>query len=111
MCDFDDFVNLGIENICVDLDVEFLVYLITNLSIVNLNLESLLIDCRNLTKSFPNFSMTHAYREVNNCTDRLARKEAELTSNHLFLYNPLPVVVDLLAMNKVGGVYNRLIVP
>ena len=42
--------HLGIDNLCVDLDATFFVYLIINPTVVNLNLELLLSDCRNLTK-------------------------------------------------------------
>lgn len=102
--------HLGIDNLCVDLDAAFLVYLITNLTVVNLNLEPLLSDCRNLTKSFLNCLVKHVYREANSCVDRLAKIAANLYTDHFFLYNPPPVVVDLLVMDKAGHVCNRLIV-
>ena len=51
--------HLGIDNLCVDLDGTFFVYLIINPTGVNLNLEPLLSDCRNLTKSFLNCLVKH----------------------------------------------------
>ena len=51
------------------------------------------------------------YREANSCADRLVRVRVELTSDHLFLCNPPPMVVNLLSMDKVDHVCNRLIVP
>ena len=103
--------QLGFDNLCVDLDTAFLVYLITNPTVAHLNLEPLLSDCKNLTKSFPNCLVEHVYREANNCADRLAKMGADLNTNHLFLYNTLPVVVDLLALDKADYVCNRLIIP
>lgn len=102
--------HLGIDDLCVDLDAAFLVYLITNLTVVNLNLEPLLSDCRNLTKSFLNYLVKHVYREANSCVDQLAKMGANLYTDHLFLYNPPPVVVDLLVMDKAGHVCNKLII-
>ena len=103
--------QLGIDNLYVDLDAAFLVHLITNPSVVNLNLEPLLSDCRNLTKTFLNCLVTHVYRESNYCADRLAKMGADLHTDYLFLYNPPPVVADLLALDKAGHVCNRLILP
>ena len=103
--------HLGIDNLCVDLDATFFVYLIINPTVVNLNLEPLLFDCRNLTKSFLNCLVKHVYRETNSYIDRLAKMTADLYTDHLFLYNPPPVVVDLLVMDKTGHVCNRVIVP
>ena len=103
--------HLGIDNLCVDLDATFLIYLITNPTVVNLNLEPLLFDCRNMTKSFLNCLVKLVYREANNCADRLANIGVELYTDYLFLYNLLSVVVDLLVLDKVGHIRNRLIVP
>lgn len=105
--------QLGIDNICIEMDAEFIVQLVSNSSVVNLILEPLLTDCRNLIMTFPNHIMTHVFREANGCADCLARMGTTL--NHDFdvhlLYNPLDVVVDFLAIEKVGIAYcNRLIV-
>ena len=40
--------QLNIENICVEMDAEFLIYLLSNLSIENLILEPLLTECSKL---------------------------------------------------------------
>ena len=95
------------------MDVEFIVHLVSNSSIVNLMLEPLLTDCRNLITTLPNHIVTHVFREANGYADYLARMGATL--NHDFdvhlLYNPPDVVVDLLTIEKVGAAYcNRLIV-
>ena len=60
---------------------------------------------------FLNCLVTHVYREANYCADRLAKMGADLHTDYLSLYNPPPVVVDLLALDKAGHVCNRLILP
>ena len=98
--------HLGIDNLCVDLDAAFLIYLIINPTVVNLNLEPLLFDCRNMTKSFLNYLVKLVYREANSCADRLVNMGVGLYTDYLFLYNLLSVVVDLLVMDKAGHVCN-----
>ena len=95
----------------MDLDVEFLVYLLSNTTVINLSLEHLLSDCRNLMKMFLNCTVAHVFREVNRCADKLARLGTNLHSDHLILYNSLPVVEDLLTSDKATHFYNRLVVP
>ena len=106
--------QLGIENICIEMDTEFIVHLVSSPSVVNQMLEPLLTDCRNLIKTFPNHTVAHAFKEANGCVDCLARMGVDL--NHDFdvhlLYNSSDVVVDLLAKKKARIAYcNRLIVP
>ena len=106
--------QLGIENICIEMDIEFIVHLVSSPSVVNLMLETLLTDCRNLIKTFHNHTIAHVFREANGYADYLACMGADL--NHDFdvhlLYNPLVVMVDLLAREKAGIAYcNRLIGP
>ena len=106
--------QLGIENICIEMDTEFIVHLVSSPSVVNQMLEPLLTDCRNLIKTFPNHTVAHAFKEANGCADCRARMGVDL--NHDFdvhlLYNSSDVVVDLLAREKARIAYcNRLIVP
>ena len=103
--------QLGIENICIEMYAEFIVHLVSSPSVVNLMLEPLFTNCRNLIKTFPNYSVAHVFREANSCANRLDRMGAELISDFQFLYNPSNVVVDLLAREKAGFVCcNRLVV-
>ena len=102
--------QLNIENICIEMDVEFLIYLLSNLSVDNLILEPLLTHCRNLMKTFPNYTVAHVYREANRCADKLARMRADLQSDYLILFNLPLVMEDLLASDKAGHVCNRLVV-
>ena len=57
----------------MDMDAEFLVYLLSNTIVVNLSLEHLLSNCKNLMKTFLNCTVVHVFLEANRCTDRLAR--------------------------------------
>ena len=54
--------QLGIDNICIEMDADFIVHLVSNPSVVNLMLEPLLTDCRNLIKTFPNHTVTRVQR-------------------------------------------------
>ena len=64
--------QLDILNINIELDANVLVHLLTNPSSLNLMLEPLLNDCRNLIKAFPNCTVTHIFREAHRCADKLA---------------------------------------
>lgn len=56
--------QLGIDNIFVEMDAKFLVCLLSNLSIVNLMLETLLNNCKSLMRTFTNCTMAHVYRKL-----------------------------------------------
>lgn len=73
-------------------------------------LEPLLNDCRNLIKTFPSCTMTHIFREANRCADKLANMGATQSADFLLLYEPPPVVVDLLAFDKVELFCNKMVV-
>ncbi|KAK9998875.1 hypothetical protein SO802_018478 [Lithocarpus litseifolius] len=76
--------QLGIVNICIEMDVEFLVYLASNPSVVNLMLEPFLTDCRDLIKTSPNYSVAHVFREANSCVNKLAGWEQSLILISIF---------------------------
>ena len=103
-------LQLSLENICVNMNAEFLVYLLSNSYVVNLSLEPLLSDIRNLMRTFLNCTVAHVYKKTNKYTDRLTRLKADLHSDHLTLYNPPYVVEDHLTGDKVRHVRNRLMV-
>ena len=104
--------RIGIENICIEMDAKLIVQLVSRLAMVNLMLEPLLSDCRNLIQTFPSSSVTHVFREANGCADRLARMGANLVViDFLFLFEPPDVVGEMLASDKAGIVFcNRLVV-
>ena len=100
--------QLRISSICVELDAELIVLLLTNYSINNLMLEPLLYDCRTLLKKFHSSTIHHIFREANQCADALAKFGATLSSDYVNFVNPL-AVVDLLAFDKAELYCNRLI--
>lgn len=102
--------QLNLQNINIELYVDVLVHLLTNLAYDNLMLEPLLNDCKTLIRSFPNYLVTHIFREVNRCADRLAKMGAVQITDFLILYEPPPVVDNLLVFNKAKIFCNRLIV-
>ena len=102
--------QLNLTNLNIEIDTIVLVHLLTNLGTINLMLELLLNDCRNLIKLFHNCSVTHIYREANHCVDKLAKMGATQDTDLLILYEPPPVLDDLLAFDKAELFCDRLIV-
>jgi len=99
---------MGLNNIIIELDALSVVLLMNN-NIVNLLMEPLLTDCRNLVREIPNKQIVHIYREANQCADALAKLGASsLESFVIFLYLP-PVVESILASHKACLCCNRLI--
>ncbi|XP_050241857.1 uncharacterized protein LOC126690772 [Quercus robur] len=101
--------QLRISDICVELDAELIVLLLTNYSINNLMIEPLLDDCRTLLKKFHNSTVHHIFREANQYADALAKFGATFSSDYVNFVNPSPVVEDLLAFDKTKLFCNRLI--
>ena len=102
--------QLNLHNINIELDAEFLMRLLSNPTTINLMLEPLLNDCRTLIRSMPNCSVTHIFREVNRCADRMAKMGANLATDFLILYEPPLVVDSVLAFDKAELYCNRLFV-
>ena len=92
--------QLNLANLNIEIDIVVLIHFLTNPGTINLMLKPLLNDCRNLIEPFPNCSVTHIYREANRCADKLAKMGATQDTDLLILYEPLPVVDDLLAFDK-----------
>ena len=100
--------ELGLNNLIVELDALSVVMLMNN-NFVNLLMELLLTDCRNLLQSFPSKRVVHTFREANQCTDVLARLRARSDPFFVVFLNPLPVVASLLAFEKSDMYCNRLV--
>ena len=100
--------ELGLNNLIVELDALSVVMLMNN-NFVNLLMELLLTDCRNLLQSFPSKRVVHTFREANQCTDVLARLGARSDPSFVVFLNPLPVVASLLAFEKSDMYCNRLV--
>lgn len=63
-------------------------------------LEPLLNDCRNLIRVFPNYTMTHIFKEANKYANRLTKMGVIQLIDFLILYQLLPVVDNLLVFDK-----------
>ena len=75
----------------------------------NIMMEPLLFDCRSLLKQIPNKHVFHAYREVNQCADALAKLVAHSGTQFVVFCNPPSMVETLLVFDKVSMFCNRLI--
>ena len=95
---------MGLNNLIIEMDASSVVLLINN-NTVNLLMEPLLTDCRNLLSEIPNKQIVHIYREANQCADALAKR---VDSFVIFLYPP-PVVESIIASDKASLRCNRLI--
>ena len=85
--------------------------LLFNPSCVNLVMESLLFDCRNLLQNFTNTVVRHVFREANQCADILDKIGLHLSSSFVTFVD-LPLVVeeeDLLAFDKAQLYCTRMI--
>ena len=75
----------------------------------NFVMEPLLTDCKNLLREIPNKRVIHSYREVNQCTDALAKLEAQSLSHFVVFCNPTVVVETLLTLDKTNMHCNSLV--
>nr|XP_023916422.1 uncharacterized protein LOC112028020 [Quercus suber] len=100
--------ELGVNNLLVEMDALSVVLLLNN-NTVNMVMEPLLTDCRNLLQSFPNKRVIHTFREANQCADVLARLGANFDPSFVGFENPPPVVASLLAFDLSDMYCNRLI--
>ena len=100
--------EMGLNNLIIELGALSVVLLMNN-NTVNLLMEPLLTDCRNLVREIPYKQIVHIYKEANQCADALAKLGASsLDSFVIFLYLS-PVVESILASDKACLRCNRLI--
>ena len=99
---------MGVNNLIIELNALSIVLLMNN-EAENIMMEPLLSDCRSLLKQIPNKRMLHVYREANQCTDALAKLEAQSDSHFVIFCNPLPVVENLFAFDKASMFCNSLV--
>ena len=98
---------MGIHHLIIELDALSVVILINN-DFENLLMEPLLTDCRNILKEFPNKRVIHAYHEVNQCVDVLAKLVAQSLYYFAVFCNLPPVVETILAFDKTNMHCNSL---
>ena len=91
------------------MDALSVVQLMSN-NIVNMLIEPLLFDCRNMFKVIPNKWIEHIYYEANQCADVLAKMGTSNNFSFVVFTDP-PLLVDtLLAFDKANMFCNRLII-
>ncbi len=100
--------QLGILSILVEVDVEMVVALLNN-NCINLVMDPLLSDCRDLLREFTNSVVKHVFREANQCADAMAKLSLNLDVSFITFVNPPLVVVNLLAFDKAKLYCNCLI--
>ena len=100
--------EMGLNNLIIELDVLSIVILMNN-EAVNVMMEPLLFDCRNLLNQISNKRMIHSYHETNQCADALAKLGAQSVTHFVAFCNLPPVVETLLAFDKASKHCNRLV--
>ena len=106
--DITTYKEMGLNNLIIELDALSVVLLMNN-NTVNLLMEPLLIDCRNLVSEIPNKQIVHIYREANQCVDALAKLGASSLDSFVIFLHPPSVVESILASDKACLHCNRLI--
>ena len=100
--------EMGLSNLIIEMDALSVVLLMNN-NTVNLLMEPLLTDCRNLLSEIPNKQIVHIYREANQCANALAKLGASSVNSFVIFLNPPSVVESILAADKASLRCNRLI--
>ena len=101
--------EMGLNNLIIEMDALSVVLLMNN-NTVNLLMELLLTDCRNLLSEIPNKQIVHIYREANQCADALAKLGASSVDSFVIFLYPPPVVESILASDKACLQCNRLLI-
>ena len=92
--------SLGFSTIFIEVDVEMVVFLLKNHITINLVIEPLLSDCKNLLLIFTNPVVKHVFRETNQYADILANLGLTLDCPFQYFSNPPSMVANLLAFDK-----------
>ena len=92
---------LGLNNLIIELDALSIVILMNN-EAVNVMMEPLLSNCRNLLKQIPNKCVIHSYCKANQCADTLAKLGAQSFTHFVVFCHPPLVVETLLAFDKAN---------
>ena len=100
--------EMRIQQLIIELVALSVVILMNNES-ENLLMESLLTDCRNLLKEFPNKRVIHTFREANQCVDALAKLGSQSLYSFVVFCNPPAMVEAILAFDKASMYCNRLV--
>ena len=100
-------LSLGINALEVEVDASSVVSLLANAAETNSEIASLVDDCRDMLKIFPQARIKHCYREGNKCADRLARIGTEMEEDFVIFEAPPSVITPLLILDKLGTTQDR----
>nr|POE66040.1 putative ribonuclease h protein [Quercus suber] len=104
-------MQLGVQNLEVELDVKVIVDLINSRNSSNAAYSSLLFDCRLLLDKIPHTKVKHVFREANRFADALSRKGCN--ANEEFLIFDVPPSDDVSALvyaDEIGESFCRQVV-
>ena len=104
-------IQLGVQNLKVELDVKVIVDLIISRNSSNVAYSSLLFDCRLLLDKIPYSKVKRVFREANKCANALARKGCN--SQEEFVIFDVPPSDDISALvyaNENGESFCRHVV-
>ena len=93
--------EMGLNNLIIEMDALSVVLLMNN-NTVNLLMEPLLTDCRNLLSEIPNKQIVHIYREANQCADALAKLGASSVDSFVIFLYPPPVVESINKFSEIS---------
>ena len=100
--------ELCLNSLIVEMDALSVVQLMSN-NTINMLMEPLLSNCRNLLQAISNKRIEHVYREANQCADALAKMGTNRNFTFVVFVEPPPMVGTLLAFDKANMFCNRLI--
>ena len=87
-------IQLGVQNLEVELDAKVIVDLINSRNSSNTAYSSLLFDCRLLLKMIPRTKMKHVFRKANKCINTLVRKGCHAHEKFVVFYGPPSIDVS-----------------
>ena len=96
-------IQLGIQNLEVELDAKVVVDLINSNSQTNAAYTTLLVDCRLLLSRIPHARVSHVFREANRSADALARN-GSIMEEEFCTFDSAPNFVKELLCSDVNGV-------
>ena len=98
--------QLGITQLLVELDAKVIVDLVLSTKPSNNSYFSLLNDCRYLIRQFHWIKTSHVFREVNMCTNHLAKGGCTLSGNFVVLDSPPIDDLFIILNSDAFGMYS-----
>ena len=100
--------SLNISYLTIEIDAKVIVDVLQNSEYVNHIVSPILDDCRNLMTRFQQVQVKHCYRQVNHCTDLMARLGAEQELEYRLFSSPTVDLAKALEDDCNGVFSNRL---